>query len=208
MFMDLLAMRVLARLLTVFLVSLFMTGAALAAEAPDELVRRISDEVIEIARTDPGVKKGQLANAVAQIDARVLPHFDFQHMTALALGKEWRKASPAQRQQLTHEFKALLVRTYANALTSYRDQKVVFKSFKMAPGETEVLVRTEVVQPGGKNVSIDYSLDLNEGSWKVFDVVVAGISLVTNYREQFATEVRAGGIDGLIQTLVSKNKSV
>jgi phospholipid transport system substrate-binding protein len=129
-------------------------------------------------------------------------------MTMLAVGKDWRKASPQQQQQLTAEFKTLLVRTYSNALTSYKNQKVVYKPFKMDADETDVLVRTEVLQPGSKPVQLDYSLEKLESGWKVYDVVVAGISLVTNYRDQFAQEIRAGGVDGLIATVAAKNKSL
>ena len=129
-------------------------------------------------------------------------------MTALAVGKDWKKASPAQQQQLTAEFKTLLVRTYSNALTSYKNQKIVYKPFRMNAGDSEALVRTEVIQPGSKPVPIDYNLEKADAGWKVFDVVVAGISLVTNYRDQFAQEVRNGGIDGLIAAIAGKNKSL
>ena len=130
--------------------------------------------------------------------------------TAIAtfwMSRRGRHATPEQ-QQLTAEFKTLLVRTYSNALTNYKNQKVVFKPLKMNPADTEVLVRTEVMQPGQKPVQLDYSLEKLDSGWKVFDVVVAGISLVTNYRDQFAQEVRNGGIDGLIQSIASKNKSL
>ncbi|MDR2837633.1 MAG: ABC transporter substrate-binding protein, partial [Azonexus sp.] len=142
------------------------------------------------------------------VDQKVLPNFNFTRMTALAVGRDWRTASPQQQQQLTEQFKTLLVRTYANALTSYRDQKVVYRPFKMKPDETDVLVRTEVQQPGSKPVQLDYSLELKDGAWKVYDVTVAGISLVTNYRDQFMQEVRNGGIDGLIASISAKNRSL
>ncbi|MGB4854287.1 MAG: ABC transporter substrate-binding protein, partial [Candidatus Dechloromonas phosphoritropha] len=142
------------------------------------------------------------------VDQKVLPNFDFRHMTALAVGKDWKKASPGQQQQLIAEFKTLLVRTYSNALTSYKNQKIVYKPFRMNSDDSEVLVRTEVIQPGSKPVQIDYNLKKSDTSWKVYDVVVAGISLVTNYRDQFAQEVRSGGIDGLIAAIAAKNKSV
>jgi phospholipid transport system substrate-binding protein len=129
-------------------------------------------------------------------------------MTALAVGKDWRKASPQQQQQLAGEFKTLLVRTYSNALTSYKDQKVVYKPFRMNAGDTDVLVRTEVHQPGNKPVQLDYSLEKLDAGWKVYDVNVAGISLVTNYRDQFGQEIRNGGIDGLIKAIAAKNKSL
>jgi phospholipid transport system substrate-binding protein len=129
-------------------------------------------------------------------------------MTALAVGRDWNKATPQQKEQLANQFRDLLVRTYSNALSSYRDQTIRYKPFKMNAGDTDVLVRTEVVQPGGRPIQLDYSLEKTDKGWKVYDVVVAGVSLVTNYRDTFAQEVRAGGIDGLIQSLVAKNKAL
>ncbi len=186
----------------------FLASAAVAQEAPDVLVQRVTEEVLEIIRHDKEIQNGSTNKVIDLVDKKVLPHFNFQHMTALAMGKEWRKASPQQQQQLTAEFKTLLVRTYSNALTSYKNQKVVYKAFKMAPTDTDVLVRTEVHQPGNKPVQLDYSLEKLDGGWKVYDVVVAGISLVTNYRDQFGQEVRNGGIDGLIASIANKNKSL
>ncbi|MBS1143644.1 MAG: transporter substrate-binding protein [Proteobacteria bacterium] len=185
----------------------FVAGAAFAQEAPDVLVQRVTDDVLEIIRKDKDIQNGDTHKVIELVDKKVLPHFNFPHMTALALGKDWRKASPQQQQQLTAEFKTLLVRTYANALTGYKNQKVVYKPSKMAPTDTDVLVRTEVLQPGSKPVQLDYSLEKQDSGWKVYDVVVAGISLVTNYRDQFSQEVRNGGIDGLIATIAAKNKS-
>ncbi len=185
-----------------------LTFPALDPEAPDVLVKRVTEEVLEIVRKDRDIQGGSTQKAVELVDQKVLPHFDFRHMAALAVGKDWKKASPGQQQQLTAEFKTLLVRTYSNALTSYKNQKLVYKPFKMDPGDSEVLVRTEVIQPGSKPVQIDYNLKKADAGWKVFDVVVAGISLVTNYRDQFAQEVRSGGIDGLIAAIAAKNKSL
>ncbi len=195
------------KLLASLFVGLVAT-AAFAEEAPDVLVNKITDEVLEIVRKDKDIQSGNTRKAVELVDTKVLPHFNFQHMTALAVGKEWRKATPPQQQQLIVEFKTLLVRTYSNALTGYKNQKIVFKPFKMNPGDTDVLVRTEVLQPGAKPVQLDYSLEKLEGGWKVYDVNVAGISLVTNYRDQFTQEIRNGGMDGLIQTVAAKNKSL
>ncbi len=190
------------------LFSFFVLSAAHAQEAPDVLIQQVTEEVLEIIRKDKDIQGGNTQKVIDLVDKKVLPHFNFQHMTALALGKEWRKANSQQQQQLTQEFKTLLVRTYSNALTGYKNQKVVYKPFKMAVGETDVLVRTEVMQPGSKPVQLDYSLEKLDGSWKVYDVVVAGISLVTNYRDQFAQEVRSGGIDGLVASISAKNKSL
>ena len=186
----------------------FVSFAVFAQEAPDAMVQRVTEEVLEIIRKDKDIQNGDTHKVIELVDKKVLPNFNFTHMTALALGKEWRKASPQQQQQLTAEFKTLLVRTYSNALTSYKNQKVVYKPIKMAPTDTDVLVRTEVHQPGNKPVQLDYSLEKLDSNWKVYDVVVAGISLGTNYRDQFGQEVRNGGIDGLIASIAAKNKSL
>lgn len=182
--------------------------AVMAQDAPDALVQQVTEEVLEVVRKDKDIQNGNTQKVIELVERKVLPHFNFSRMTALAVGKDWRKASPQQQQQLTHEFKTLLLRTYSNALTGYRNQKIVYKPFKMNAGDTEVLVRTEVLQPGSKPVQLDYSLEKQDSGWKVFDVVVAGISLVTNYRDQFGQEVRAGGIDGLISAIATKNKSL
>ena len=185
-----------------------VAATAQAQETPDVLIKQVTEDVLEIVRNDKDIQSGNTQKAIDLVDKKVLPHFDFLHMTALALGKDWRKATPQQQQQLTAEFKTLLVRTYSNALTGYKNQKIVYKPFKMNAGETDVLVRTEVLQPGSKAVQLDYSLEKKESGWKVYDVTVAGISLVTNYRDQFAQEVRNGGVDGLIATVAAKNKSL
>ena len=194
--------------LLALLFAALLSAAAFAQEAPDVLVQRVTEEVLDIVRKDKDIQSGSTQKAIELVDKKVLPHFNFAHMTALAVGKDWRKASPQQQQQLTAEFRTLLVRTYSNSLTSYRNQKVVYKPFRMNPSDTDVLVRTEIQQPGNKPVQLDYSLEKRDDGWKVFDVVVAGISLVTNYRDQFAQEVRNGGIDGLIASIANKNKSL
>ena len=195
------------KLIVLVFAALFAT-LVLAQEAPDVLVKRVTEEVLDIVRQDKNIQNGDSRKAIELVDAKVIPHFNFAHMTALAVGKEWRKASPQQQQQLTAEFKTLLVRTYSNALTSYKNQKVIYKPFKMNEADSDVLVRTEVHVPGNKPVQLDYSLEKIDSAWKVYDVSVAGISLVTNYRDQFAQEVRHGGIDGLIATIAAKNKSL
>lgn len=192
-----------------FFFSVFVAVAsAQAAEAPDALIMQVTEDVLQIIRNDKDIQSGNTHKAIELVDQKVLPHFNFHHMTALAVGKDWRKATPQQQQQLSAEFRTLLVRTYSNALTGYKNQRIVYKPFKMNAGDTDVMVRTEVVQPGSKAVQLDYSLEKLDAGWKVYDVVVAGISLVTNYRDQFGQEVRSGGIEGLIATLVAKNKSL
>lgn len=191
-----------------FFFSVFVIASVHAQEAPDAMVQQVTEEVLDIIRKDKDIQNGNTHKAIELIDKKVLPNFNFQHMTALAVGKDWKKATPAQQAQLVAEFRTLLVRTYSNALTSYKNQKVVYKPFKMGAADVDVLVRTEVAQPGSKPIQLDYNLEKLEAGWKVYDVTVAGISLVTNYREQFAQEVRNGGIDGLVASIASKNKSL
>jgi len=201
-------LKVMMKKLIVLAFATLLASFAQAQTAPDVLVKQVTEEVLEIVRKDRDIQNGNAKKAIELVDAKVIPHFNFQHMTALAVGKDWRKASPQQQQQLTSEFKTLLVRTYSNALTGYKNQKVVYKPFRMNPGDTEVVVRTEVQQPGNQPVQLDYSLEKLDSGWKVYDVSVAGISLVTNYRDQFGQEVRNSGIDGLIKAIATKNKSL
>ena len=190
--------------------SLFLTTSIAFAQelAPDAMIKKITEEVLTIVRQDKDIQKGNTQKAIDLVEVKLLPIFDFQRMTALALGRDWNKASADQKQRLTEEFKTLLVRTYSNALTSYRDQTVRYKPFKMQGTDTEALVRTEIVQPGNKPIQLDYSVEKLGNDWKIYDVVVAGVSLVTNYRDTFNQEVRANGIDGLIQLLINKNKQL
>jgi phospholipid transport system substrate-binding protein len=174
--------------------------------APDVLVKKVTDEVLAVVRIDKDLQNGNTKKAIDLVETKVLPHFNFTRMTALALGREWSKASAEQKTRLTNEFRILLVRTYSNALTAYKDQTVEYKPFKMQAGETDVTVRTLVHQTNGKHIGLDYALDKQADGWKVYDVVVAGVSLVTNYRESFSQEIRANGVDGLISTLAAKNK--
>ena len=165
----------------------------------------MTEEVLTIVRNDKDIQSGNARKAIALVDAKVLPHFNFTRMTQLAMGREWRNASAAQQQTLTAEFKTLLVRTYSKALTEYRNQTIEYKPFTAKAGETEVKVKTLVKQPSGKPIELDYSLEKQDSAWKVYDIEVAGVSLVTNYRDSFATEVRNNGVDGLIKALQTKN---
>ena len=188
------------------LVALFAAAVAFAQEAPDAMVKRVSQEVLDIARSDPKVQAGDQARIHEVVDAKLAPHFDFAHMTALAMGRNWRAASPAQQQELTEQFKQLLVRTYSGALSRYRDEKLEYKPLALDPGATEVTVKTLVIRSGGGTpVSIDYSLAKTPQGWKAYDIIVGGVSLVTNYRDEFNEQIKAGGIDGLIKTLKAKN---
>lgn len=174
---------------------------------PDVLVKNVTGEVLDIVRKDKDIQSGNTKKSIELVDAKVLPHFNFKHMTQLALGREARKATPEQLTVLAEEFKTLLVRTYAKALTEFRNQEVVFKPLKMTATDTDVKVRTEIRQSGGKPVPMDYYLEKLPSGWKVYDMEVGGVSLVTNYRSSFTQEIQANGIDGLIRSLQTKNKS-
>ena len=199
-------MRSFFSLLVLFLMS--CTSVFAQEESPDAMIKKVTDDVLSIVRQDKDIQSGNAKKAIELVEAKVLPNFNFQHMTALAMGRDWNKATPEQKKQLSEEFKTLLVRTYSNALTGYKDQTVRYKPTKMQSGDTEVMVRTEIVQSGSKPIALDYSLEKQADGWKVFDVVVAGVSLVTNYRDTFAQEVRANGIDGLLHMLSTKNKQL
>lgn len=189
--------------------SLVLIAAPVSAqETPDVMVKRVTEEVLQVVKTDKDIQNGNSQRVMDLVEQKVLPNFNFKRMTALALGREWRKATPEQQQRLTEEFMTLLVRTYSNALTAYRDQTLRYLPLKMAKGDTDVIVLTEVLHPGGRPIQLDYRLEKTDAGWKVYDVVVGGISLVTNYRESFAQEVRNAGIDGLIKTIAAKNKSL
>jgi phospholipid transport system substrate-binding protein len=197
------------------LISLMAMLTALAALpargadiGPDELVRTTSLDVLAIIKQDKDFHGGNQKKILELVDAKVLPHFDFTRMTRLAVGKNWRSATPEQQQALVKEFRNLLVRTYSSALSNYRDQQIEVKPLKLNPGDTEVTVRTQVVQAGAQPVQIDYGMEKTPQGWKVFDVIVAGVSLVTNYRSTFDKEIADGGIDGLIKSLTDKNRQL
>lgn len=187
---------------------LFAPVAPFAQEStPDALVKRVTDDVLQVLRTDKDLQAGNQRKAMALIEDKIGPHFDFTRMTGLAVGQGWRQAAPDERKALTQEFRTLLVRTYANALTSYKNQTVNFKPSPPARGDDDATVRTQINQPGGRPISVDYRLARNEGSWKVFDVSIDNVSLVTNYRNSFATEMAKGGAESLIRSLQEKNRS-
>ncbi len=196
-----------AWLLPVFLLAPGFARAESATDAsPDALAKNVTEQVLTILREDKGIQSGNRQRAVALIEDKVAPHFDFSRMTRLAVGRAWRQAEEEQRKALTGEFRTLLVRTYANALTAYKDQSVSFKPSPQAAQDGETRVHSQIDKPGAQPVALDYSLAKTEGAWKVFDVSVAGVSLVTNYRSSFASEVDRGGLDGLLKALRDKNR--
>ena len=187
----------------------FLVAVAQAQElAPDVLVKNVTTEVVELIAKDKEIRSGSRAKLIEVIEARVLPHFNFQAMTASAVGRNWSKASAEQKARLAEEFKTLLVRTYSSALAAYSNQKFEFRPLRAKPTDTDVTVNVRVLQSGTQPVTIDYDMEKRPGGWKVWDVRVSGISLVANYRTEFDNQVREAGIDGLIKTLQTKNRSL
>lgn len=175
---------------------------------PDVLIKNTVREVLEVVRNDKDLRSGNQKKMLELVDAKVLPNFDFERMTKLAVGRSWRTATPEQKQALMSEFRILLVRTYTKAFTSYRDQVVEIKPFKLDAAATDVTVKTAIVKPGSQQtVLVDYDMEKTPAGWKVYDLTVEGVSLVTSYRGTFADQIQQIGIDGLIKTLVDKNKT-
>jgi len=174
--------------------------------APDALVKAISEDVIAAIRRDKDIQSGDPAKIAALVETKILPHFDFAHTTRIAMGPNWRRATPEQQQRLTREFRELLVRTYSTALTTYRDQRIEVKPPRARSDDTQVTVRSEVKQAGAQPVTIDYEMEKTDAGWKIFDIRIAGASLAATYRDTFAEAVRNQGIDGLIEQLSGKNR--
>jgi len=179
---------------------------ALAQEAPDALVKRVAEDTLATIRNDKDIQAGNYAKIRQVMETKLVPNFDFPRMTALAMGRNWRSATPEQQKQLTDEFRTLLVRTYSGALANYRDNTMDYKPLRMNPGDTETVVRTEVKRAGQAPVQIDYSMEKTADGWKAYDVIVAGVSLVTTYRDEFNDTVKSSGVDGLIKVLENKNR--
>ncbi len=183
------------------------TGPALAADMPpDVLARTTTQEVLAILKQDKDIQSGSPSRVYQLVEAKILPNFDFNRMTQLAVGKHWPRATAKQKQELVTEFRNLLVRTYSSSLTAFTNQTVEFKPLAMKPDETDVTVRSEIRQPGGQPIPIDYSMYKTAFGWKVYDVAIDGVSLVTNYRASFSSTIRQNGIDGLIKTLAAQSE--
>ena len=184
-----------------------LTPPAFAEEpAPDALIKAVSAEVIAAVRQDPAIQAGDARKIAELVEAKIVPHFDFRRATQTAVGAGWRRATPAQQERLIEEFRTLVLRTYSGALASYRDQLIEFRPLRVRPEDTEVTVYSRVKQSGAEPIVLEYDMARTESGWKVFDIRVAGISLVANYRSAFADEVRNRGIDGLIELLATKNR--
>ena len=192
--------------LTLAAAVLLVPVAAQAQATPDALIKQVTSEVIETVKSDKAIQGGDIGKVIALVDSKVMPHVNFQRMTASAVGRNWRSASPEQQRRLQDEFKILLVRTYAGALSQVKDQTVQLKPFRAAAEDTEVVVRTEV-KGKGEPIQLDYRMEKSPAGWKVYDINVLGVWLVEQYKGSFAQEVAAVGIDGLITKLADKNKA-
>jgi len=181
-------------------------GAVHAQTAPDALIKQVSDEVIDTVKGDKAIQSGDVGKIIALVDTKVMPHVNFQRMTASAVGRHWKGATPEQQRRLQDEFKTLIVRTYAGALTQVKDQTVQLKPLRASADDTEVVVRTEV-KGKGEPIQLDYRLEKSGNTWKIYDVNVLGVWLVDQYRSSFSQEIGTGGVDGLIAKLTERNKA-
>jgi len=189
----------------------FALGSAARAQdivPPDVLVKNVTLEVVDIIKSDKDIQAGDRRKVISLIETKVLPHFNFEAMTASAVGRHWAKATPEQRARLIEEFRTLLVRTYASSIAAYRDQKFDFRPLRAKPTDTDVTVTVRILQSGAEPIQLEYDMEKRPNGWKVWDVRIAGISLVANYRTEFDNQVRNGGIEGLIKTLQAKNRSL
>lgn len=182
--------------------------AAPATEAPDALVKRISQEVIDTAKADKGIQAGDINRVNQLVETKILPYVDFQRMTSLAAGRHWRTATPDQQQRLSAEFRTLLVYTYSGALSQIKNETVEFKPLRASPDDTEVEVRSQVNVARGEPVPLNYRVAKSPTGWKIYDINVLGAWLVETYKSSFNSEISKGGIDGLIKTLADKNKAL
>jgi phospholipid transport system substrate-binding protein len=196
----------LARFLTAVALCLLAPAPVFAQQAPDALVKSVADDVLRIIRQDRELRAGDTSRMAQLIEEKVVPHFDFERMTRLAVGRNWRDATPDQRKTLVEEFRTMLVRSYSAAYSAYNHIVVEVRPLKLQPTDDDVTVKSQIKLPGGAPpVSVDYSMVKNSEDWKVYDVTVDGVSLVTTYRSTFTDEVRKGGIDGLIKSLKDLN---
>ena len=186
---------------------LCLSVTSYAIESPDELVKRTAEDVLTSVKNDADIQAGDQAKIFALAEEKILPNFNFDKVSRLVLGKNWTKATPEQKTAFQNEFKTLLIRTYATALSKYKNQTIEYKPLRMAEGAATASVKTAILQPGGQPIAVDYSLEKKVDDWKVYDIVIEGVSLVTNYRSQFAQEIRQNGLDSLIKKLGDKNKA-
>jgi phospholipid transport system substrate-binding protein len=204
-------MKLIKQLIAVATVAFATSALAAPApsnEAPDALVKRISTEVLDAAKNDKDIQAGNQKKVMDLVETKILPYVDFQKMTSLAAGRYWREATPEQQKQLATEFRTLLIFTYSGALSQVKDQTIDFKPMRAAPDDTDVEVRSQVIQPRGEPIVLNYRVAKVDGGWKIYDINVLGAWLVEAYKGTFASEISKGGIDGLIKTLSEKNKKL
>jgi phospholipid transport system substrate-binding protein len=199
-------MKLISKFLVGISLCIFITSAN-AEVAPDVLVKQTADEVLTIIKNDKEIQAGNKQQLYALVEAKILPNFDFDRVCRMVLGKSWRSATPEQQAIFQKEFRSLLLRTYASALGKYKDQIIEYKPLRMEVDAKNVSVKTQILQPGGQPVAVDYDLIKSENGWKVYDIVIESVSLVTNYRSQFSNEIRLNGLDSLNKKLEEKNKS-
>ena len=201
--------RTLGRLLSAALSVALLASAPFvraAEEGPDALIKRVSTEVLDAIKSDKAIQAGEMNRVLTLVDTKVMPNVNFTRMTASAVGRNWRQATPAQKTRLQEEFKTLLIRTYSGALSQVKDQSLNVKPLRAAPTDTDVTVRTEVVGRGDP-VQLDYRMEKTPTGWKIYDLNVLGVWLVETYRTQFAQEINAKGVNGLIDALAARNKA-
>lgn len=184
-----------------------VSSVAFAGMAPDQLVKKTADDVLDVIKSDKDIQAGNQQKIFALAEEKILPNFDFDKVSRMVLGKNWTKATPEQQASFQAEFKTLLLRTYANALSKYKNQTIEYKPFHLESGAETATVKTAIQQPGGQPIAVDYTLSKKGEDWKVFDIVIESVSLVTNYRSQFAQEIRQNGLDSLNKKLAEKNKA-
>ncbi|MDB5768645.1 MAG: ABC-type transport system involved in resistance to organic solvent, auxiliary component [Collimonas fungivorans] len=201
-------MKILKKFLTLSLTvgSLLFTAAAQAQEAPDALIKRISQDVLDTAKSDKNIQGGNQQRILALVEEKIIPYVDFERMTSMAMGPKWRDATDDQKKQLITQFRSLLVYTYSGALSQVRDQQIDFKPLRADPADTDVIVRSQVIQPRGEPIQLNYRVEKAGTSWKIYDVNVLGAWLVDSYKGTFTSEINRSGIDGLIKVLSDKNK--
>jgi phospholipid transport system substrate-binding protein len=185
----------------------FSSGAAVAEISADELVKRTAEDVMSTIKSDKDIQAGNQQKIFALAEEKILPNFDFDRVCRMVLGKNWKSASPEQQAAFQKEFRSLLLRTYATALSKYKNQVIEYKPMRAEPGAKNVSVKTQILQPGGQPIAVDYSLVKGDNGWKVYDIVIESVSLVTNYRSQFSNEIRTNGLDSLNKKLAEKNKA-
>ena len=193
-----------------FLIALSLlcfSATSFAIESPDELVKRTAEDVLAAVKSDKDIQAGDQGKIFALAEEKIVPNFNFDKVSRMVLGKNWTKATPEQKTAFQAEFRSLLIRTYATALSKYRNQVIEYKPFRKASVSNVASVKTLIIQPGGQPIAVDYTLEKQADAWKVYDIVIEGVSLVTNYRGQFAQEIRTNGLDSLIKKLADKNRA-